>query len=172
MATFKSRQVAKKHTNRGVTSMSEQSVGGYFLLDTAKTTGDVIQMVRMGEDTRPTTIKLWARNKSGALTLSTAAFSVGVQSVSASNFTRADGKVYTPVATSAVLLSASMDLATDGYAETAGTLVAPGNKGYAPYYITLTPLATVTPTGAHELIMEVQFQGEEDVDAPAYTSFP
>jgi len=172
MAVFSSRQVLKKHTNRGVTSMSEQSVGGYYLLDSAKTTGDSINMVRMGENTRPTGIKIWARAQSGALTLSTAAFSVGVTSVKATNFTRADGTVYTPVATSATVLIASADLATDGFFETSAVLAAPGNKGYGPYFITMTPLATVTPTGAHELIMEVQFQGEEDATALGYTSFP
>lgn len=173
MAVYSSRQVLKKHTNRGVQSLSQQSVGGYFNLASALTTGDSIRMVRMGEKMRPTKITLWARNKAGALTLSTAAFTCGVAPLSATqaNFTRPTGQVFTPLTASAALFG-SLDLATDGQANLIDLAPPRATPDYAPYFITLTPAATITPTGAHELHMEVQFVGEEDPTDPAYTSFP
>lgn len=174
MAVYSSRQVLKKHTNRGNYSLSNQSVGGYFNLASAITTGDSINMVRMGEKMRPTKITLWARNKAGALTLSNTVFSCGVAPLSATqaNFTRPTGQVFTPL-TAAPALFGNLDLATDGEANITELVPPRATPDYAPYFITLTPVtSTVTPTGAHELHMEVQFVGEEDPTDPAYTSFP
>lgn len=173
MATFSSRQVLKKHSNRGNYSLSKQSVGGYYNLTGAIGTGDVIRMVRMGEKTRPTKITLWARRKDGTLALSTAAFTCGVAPLSASqpNFVRPNGQVFTPLTASAAVFG-TLDLATDGQANALDLAPPRATPDYAPYFITLTPSATITPTGAHELHMEVEFVGEEDPADPAFTSFP
>lgn len=173
MAIYSSRQVLKKHTNRGNYSLSKQSVGGYYNLAAAVTTADVIRMVRMGEKTRPTKITLWARRKDGTMALSTTAFTCGVAPLSASqpNFVRADGKVFTPLTASATLFG-TLDVGTDGQANALDLSPPRATPDYAPYFITLTPSATITPTGQHELHMEVEFVGEEDPVDQAFTAFP
>lgn len=171
MATYSSRQVNKKKTERGTHALMERGVGGYFQIDRALTTSDVIRMVRLGEDQRITALRVWVRAKSGALALSTTSFTCGVAPVSASNFVRPDGTTFTPVTANATLYG-TVALATDGFFQLTDTLPPPGNKGYAPYFITLTPSATITPTGTHELVLEVDVQGEADAGTLAYTSFP
>lgn len=173
MATYSSRAVGKKHTNRGNYSQSKQSVGGYFNIATALTTSDVIRMVRMGEKTRPTKITIWVRRKDGTLALSTGAFTCGVAPLSATqpNFVRPTGQVFTPLTASAAVFG-TLDVATDGQANALDLAPPRATPDYAPYFITLTPSATITPTGQHELYMEVEFVGEEDPSDLAYTSFP
>lgn len=178
MATYSSRQVQKKHSNRGNYSLSKQSVGGYFNLVSGVTyaqTTDNIRMVRMGENTRPTKITVYARRKDGTLALSTAAFNVGVAPLSATqaNFVRPTGQTFTPIVADAARFG-NVDLATDGQGNLIDLPAPRTTPDWAPYFITLTPSAVggVVPTGDHELIMEVEFVGEEDPTAPAFTSFP
>jgi len=173
MATLSSRQILKKHTNRGNYALSKQSVGGYYNLAGAVTTADVIRMVRMGEKTRPTKITVWVRRKDGTQALSTTAFTCGVAPLSATqpNFVRPTGQVFTPLTASAALFG-TLDVATDGEANQLECVPPRATPDYAPYFITLTPSVTITPTGAHEIHMEVEFVGEEDPTDPAFTSFP
>lgn len=173
MAVYSSRSVGKKHTNRGNYSQSLQSVGGYFNIATALTTADSIRMVRMGEKMRPTKITIWARRKDGTLALSTGAFTCGVAPLSATqpNFVRPTGQVFTPLAANATVFG-TLDVATDGQANALDLAPPRAAPDWAPYFITLTPSATITPTGQHELYMEVEFVGEEDPSDLAFTQFP
>lgn len=178
MATFTSRLVQKKNRNRGVYSGKEQSVTGTIILASGASiaTTDLIQLVPLGENVRPTRLLLKSTTISGNPALTNPTFNIGVAPLSASNFTRPDGTVYAPLTVSATVLSAGLVIpANDVIVDIdIPRPVADSVANYGPYLVTATPAgagAFSVAGGSIELALTVIFEGEISTVAGVYDEF-
>lgn len=177
MANIDSDLIPKKLTHRGLYSGKEQSLSGRvrFAAGASAALADTLRMVPLGEGVRPMRITVIAKSVSGTPVLTNPSFSVGIAPQSATNHTRPDGTVYTPVTASATRLGASTALTTDEMAQfTEIDTVADFGTKWAPFYVTLTPSgagAFSVAGGVCDIICEVVFLGEQQDADPIYTSF-
>lgn len=178
MATLKSTQILKHLRQRAPYAGEEKTVSGRLRVTAGQSiaTTDLIQMLEMGENTRPFRIVLGSVPVSGTPVLTNATFDVGVQQVSASNYTDAYGKTYVPVTTTAGKLSPALAIDSDNMATDIEVPrpVADSVSDYAPYFITLTPSgagAFSVAGGDIDLVLTVTFRGLEDRNNPVYTEY-
>lgn len=175
MATYNSNEVLKKLRFRGSHAGRVETVSGVLRCPagTSIATTDLINMLPMGENTRPISLTLAAMPVSGTPALTNPTFDVGVIDINGT-FTRPDGTSYPAVATDSDILSAGLALTTDNVA-TDNDLDRPtATARYAPYYITLTPAgqdAFSVAGGDIDLVLTVSFVGEVDGDALVYDEY-
>lgn len=175
MATLKSIEVSKKLRNRGSHAGRVETVSGVIRVaagDSIATT-DLIEMLDMGENTRPIAVTLAAMPVSGTPALTNPTFNVGVKDI-AGTFTRPDGTTYAAVTTDADVLSAALALTTDNVATDTDLDRPMATAKYAPYYITLTPAgagAFSVAGGDIDLVLTVSFAGEVKGDALVYDEY-
>lgn len=177
MATFNSELIAKKLRHRGPHAGKEFTVSGNFIVRAGApiATTDLLRMVPLGENQRPIRLTISALPISGTPVMTNPSFSVGVIADGATNFTRADGSVYVPVATSAVVLAASAALVanTKTHIEVPRP-VADSVSKYGPFFVTLTPSgagAFSVAGGDIQLKLEVVTVGENRTDTPVYDTY-
>jgi hypothetical protein len=143
MATLKSNQIHKHLRNRAPEVGDDKVVTGELTVrsGTSIATTDLIQILEMGENTRPVKIVLQSVPLSGTPVLTNATFDVGVQQTSANAFVDAYGTSYAPVTTTANKLSPALAIDSDNMATDSEVPrpVADSVANYAPYFITLTP---------------------------------
>jgi hypothetical protein len=176
MANFDTDLVRKNIRHRGRTTGKVDSVSGALRVKAGGSiaTTDLMRMVPMGENTRPIRITAQVKEISGTPVLTNPSFSVGISPVSASNFTRADGVVFSPVTASGTRLGASTALTTDEMAQFTEIDTVADVQNWAPYFITLTPSgagAFSVAGGDVDVILTVEFVGEHQAAEPVYTSF-
>ena len=176
MATFNSDLVVKGIRHRGLASGKEQTVSGALRVKAGGSIAlaDVINMVPLGENTRPVRITALIKEISGTPVLTNPSFSIGIAPVSASNFTRPDGTVFSPVTTSATRLGASTALTTDEMATFTEIDTVADVQNWAPFYVTMTPSgagAFSVAGGDVDIILEVAFLGEQQAAPLVYTEF-
>ena len=175
MATLNSNEVLKKLRNRGSHAGRVETVSGVLRVadgDSIATT-DLINMLAMGENTRPIALTLAAMPVSGTPVLTNPTFNVGVKDINGT-FTRPDGTSYAAVATDADVLSAALALTTDNVATDTDLDRPTATAKYAPYYITLTPAgagAFSVAGGDIDLVLTVSFVGEVKGDALVYDEY-
>jgi hypothetical protein len=175
MATYNSNEVLKKLRNRGSHAGRVETVSGVLrcAAGTSIATTDLINMLAMGENTRPIAITLAALPVSGTPALTNPTFDVGVIDINGT-FTRPDGTTYPAVTTDADMLSAALAITTDNVATDSDLNRPMATAKYAPYYITLTPSgagAFSVASGDIDLVLTVSFVGEVKGDALVYDEY-
>lgn len=176
MANFDSLLFRKKLRHRGEYAGKEQSVTGFIKVAAGGAIGasDLIRMIPVGENTRPVSVRLWARTLSGTPVLTNPTFDIGVQPLLTGNFTRPNGEVFPPLTEDSDALAAGLSLATDEHA-VATDLPAPvadSVSKYGPYAITVKPTGSFSVAGGNiEIKLEVVFVGEESTVDPLYTQY-
>lgn len=173
MANYDSANVRKKNNHRGTHAGQLQSVSGVLRVAAGSSiaTTDLIRMIPMGENTRPTKLTLTAITVSGTPSLTNATFSAGVSPKSQA--VRADGTTYPVLSASATALSASMAIDSDGMAAASEIGRPSANAKYGQYYITLTPAgagAFSVSGGDIDLVLTAEFAGEANPPL-VYTEF-
>jgi hypothetical protein len=176
MATFNSDLVSKGIRHRGLYSGKEQTLAGRIRVAAGGSiaTTDLMQMVPLGENTRPIRITALVKPVSGTPVLTNPSFSFGIKSIAATNYTRVDGTVFTPVTTSATRLGASTALTTDEMAQITEVDTVADVADWAPFYVTMTPSgagAFSVAGGDVDVVLEVAFLGETKEPLPIYTEF-
>jgi len=176
MANFDSDLVVKGVRHRGLANGKEQSVSARVRVAAGGSiaTSDLIRMVPAGENVRPIRITVLIKEVSGTPVLTNPSFSVGISPVSASNLTRPDGTVFTPVTESDTRLGASTALTTDEMATFTEVDTVADVQNWAPYYVTLTPSgagAFSVADGDVDIILEAVFLGEQQTAPLIYTEF-
>jgi hypothetical protein len=178
MATLKSNQIHKHLRNRGPEVGDNKTVTGEIKVadGTSIATTDLIQMLEMGENTRPVKIVLQSVPLSGTPVLTNATFNVGVQQTSANAFVDAYGKSYAAVTTDADQLSAALAIDSDNMASDVEVPrpVADSVANYAPYFITLTPAgagAFSVAGGDIKLRLTVTLVGRGTDEDAVYTEY-
>lgn len=176
MATFNSDLVVKKLRHRGLHMGREQNVTGglYVAAGGSIALTDLIQMVPLGENTRPIRITINSTPLSGTPVLTNPTFSIGVTAIGGT-FTRPDGSAFPAVTTSATILSAATALAnnTKTFIEIPRPAADSVSK-YGPLYVTLTPAGAgaFSVSGGDILLQcEVTFLGEKKDRALVYEEF-
>jgi hypothetical protein len=175
MATFNSNEVLKKLRNRGSHAGRVETVSGVLRVEDGDSiaTTDLINMLAMGENTRPIALTLAALPVSGTPSLTNPTFDIGVKDI-AGTFTRPDGSTFAAVTTDADKLSAALALTTDNVATDSDLDRPMATAAYAPYYITVTPSgagAFSVSGGDIDLVLTVSFVGEVKGDAAVYTEY-
>lgn len=178
MATLKSNQILKHLRNRAAEAGEEKTVSGRIRVADGETvaTTDLIQMLEMGENTRPVKIVLQSVPVSGTPVLTNPTFDVGVQQTSANAFVDAYGNSYAAVTTDGNQLSAALAIDSDNMATDVEVPrpVADAVSKFAPYFITLTPAGAgdfSVAGGDVDLVLTVTILGREADDAHVYTEF-
>lgn len=176
MATRRSNLDYKDIKHRGVYGGREQSVTGIIKVSAGQTvaTTDLLQMVPLGENVRPTEIILHAVPTSGNPVLTGGAFNVGVVPWDSLPFKRPDGKEFPVIPTDAdalgtlTLPSGPLIVRTSAPSRPVATNV----PNYAPYRVTLTPSAAFSVAGGDiELSLTVIYVGEQVAEPYVYTDF-
>lgn len=177
MATLKATQILKHLRNRAPYGGEEKTVSGRIKIaaGTSVATTDLIQMLEMGENTRPIRIVLSSTTLSGTPVLTNPTFDVGVQATGTTPFVDAYGTSYPQLTTVAGQLSPALVIDSDNMATDIEIPrpVANSVTNYAPYFITLTPSgagAFSVAGGDIELVLTVTIRGKGDVD-PVYTEY-
>lgn len=177
MATLKSTQILKHLRNRAPYAGEEKVVSGRIKVTAGQSiaTTDLIQMLEMGENTRPIRIVLTSTPLSGTPVLTNPTFDVGVQATGTAAFVDAYGTSYPQVTTTAGQLSPALVIDSDNMATDVEVPrpVANSVSNHAPYFITLTPSgagAFSVAGGDIELSLTVTIRGRGDVD-PVYTEY-
>lgn len=178
MATLKSNQIRKHLRNRAPYAGEEKTVSGQIKVASGGSvaTTDLMQMIEMGENTRPVRIVLQARPLSGTPVLTNATFNVGVQGSTSAAFVDAYGNSYAVPATDDDQLSAGLAIDSDNMATDVEVPrpVADSVSKYAPYYITLTPAgagAFSVAGGDVMLVLTVTMVGRGSDDDAVYTEY-
>lgn len=176
MANFDSDLVVKGIRHRGAHSGKEQTVSAKLRVAAGGSiaTSDLIRMIPAGENVRPIRLTMLIKKISGTPVLTNPSFSVGISPISASNTTRPDGTVFTPVTASATRLGASTALTTDEMATFTEVDPVADVQNWAPFYITLTPSgadAFSVADGDVDVILEAVFLGEQQANPLVYTEF-
>ena len=176
MATFDSFLVTKNIRHRGLYAGKEQTVSGSRRLAAGGSiaTTDLLRMVPLGEDQRPLRITAMIKAVSGTPVLTNPSFSFGISPISASNVTRPDGTVYTPVVASATRLGASTAMGTDEMLTITEIDSVTDASNWGPFYVTMTPSgagAFSVAGGDVDIILEVVYLGELQEATPLYTEF-
>lgn len=173
MATYKSDLTAKLIRQRGLYDGKIQPVSGSFRLSPGATltTADIIQFVPQGENVRPTRIQVAVKEVSGTPTV-TGSVSVGVAPLQATDFTRPDGVAFPPLAASATLYSAAINLGTTVVTHLAPAIAPTTNTKWGPFYVTATPTTNLSVSGGSvDIVVTVEFNGEHQEALPIYTEF-
>jgi hypothetical protein len=174
MATYSSNLIPKRIRHRGVYEGREQSLSGTYRLKvgTALTTADVLNMVVLGENSRPDRIIVSYKEVSGTPVITGGSVSVGVAPLNASTLTRADGTTYPPLTANATLYSAAADLGAGVLVHVSPTVAPSTNTDWGPFVITLTPTeATSVAGGEIDIVVTVEFRGELTEADPVYSEF-
>lgn len=178
MATFDSDLVGKKLRHRGLYSGKSQSVTGSRRLaaGTSIALADLLRMVPLGENVRPTRLILKSIPLSGTPVLTNGTFTVGVAPVSASTLTRADGTTYPPLTADVDQLATAVAINADNMATVIEVArpVADSVSKYGPFYVTLTPSgagAFSVASGDVLLQLTVEFEGEVKPDNLVYSEW-
>lgn len=176
MANFDSDLINRNLRRRGTTSGKEYTVSGRRRVAAGGSiaTTDLLRMVPLGESQRPIRLVAWIKAVTGTPVLTNASFSFGIAPVSASNLTRPDGTVFTPVTASATRLGASTALSTDEMVQLTEIDSVTDTENWAPFYVTMTPsgAGAFSVTGGDiDIILEVVAQGEIQTAAPVYSTF-
>lgn len=176
MATRRSNLDYKGIKHRGVYGGREQSVTGIVKLTAGQSlaTTDLLQMVPLGENVRPTELILHAVPTSGNPVLTGGAFNVGVVPWNDLPFKRPDGTEFPAIPTKAdafgslTLPSGPLIVRTGAPTRPVATSV----PNYAPYRVTLTPSAAFSVAGGDiELSLTVIYVGEQVAEPYVYTDF-
>ena len=176
MANYDSLLVQKKIRHRGLFGGKAQTVTGFVKVAAAGgfATTDLLRMVPMGENTRPISVRLFARTLSGTPVITNPAFNIGVAPLLTGNFIRPNGDVYAPLTAAPTALASGLSLVTDmdAVANDIPAPVADSVTNYGPYIITATPtLAFSVAGGSIALYLEVEFLGEQSLVTPLYTTY-
>ena len=178
MPIFDSFMVTKNIRHRGLCHGKEQTVssrvrvaaGGSLVIGGA----DLLRMVPVGEDQRPIRLTALIKAVSGTPVLTNPSFSFGISPISASNVTRPDGSVYTPVTASATRLAASTAMGTDEMLTITEIDSVTDASNWGPFFVTMTPSgagAFSVAGGDVDIILEVVFLGEMQEALPVYSEF-
>ena len=156
MANFDSDLIVKNIRHRGIANGKEQTVSGRVRVKAGGSiaTSDLLRMVPLGENQRPIRMVAMIR--------------------AASNVTRPDGTVFTPVTTSATRLGASTALSTDEMAHFTEIDSVTDSVNWGPFYVTMTPSgagAFSVAGGDVDVTLEVVYLGEAQTAEPVYTRF-
>lgn len=173
MATFNSDLQPKRIRHRGLYEGKEQTVTGSFRLapGTTLTTADVLNMVPLGENVRPTKIVVGIKEVSGT-PVYTGSVSVGVAPQLAVNLVRPTGETFPPLAASATLYSAALNLGTTATNYITPALAPTTNTDWGPFQVTLTPTGNNSVSGGEvDIFVTVEYTGEHQEAAPIYTEF-
>lgn len=176
MANFDSDLLVKNIRHRGLYSGKEQTVSAKRRLAAGGSiaTSDLLRMVPLGESCRPIRITAMIKAVSGTPVLTNPSFSIGITPIAATNTTRPDGTVYTPVATSATRLGASTALGTDEMATFTEVDSVTDTTNWAPFYVTMTPSgagAFSVAGGDIDIVLEVVYLGEQTTAPLVYDTF-
>lgn len=178
MATFDSVLVKKGINHRGLYGGKTQPVTGVLRVAAGGSiaTTDLIRMVPLGENVRPTRLTLSSTTVSGTPVLTNGTFSVGVAPRYATATQRPDGTEFPPLTVSATALEASIAIDADGMATSVEVSrpVADSVSRYGQYYVTLTPAgagAFSVAGGDIDLALTVAFEGEQKADGFVYESY-
>ena len=176
MANFDSDLIVKNVRHRGIANGKEQTVSGRVRVkaDGSIATSDLLRMVPLGENQRPIRMVAMIRAVSGTPVLTNPSFSLGIAPLTASNVTRPDGTVFTPVTTSATRLGASTALSTDEMAHFTEIDSVTDSVNWGPFYVTMTPSgagAFSVAGGDVDVTLEVVYLGEAQTAEPVYTRF-
>ena len=175
MANFDSDLIVKNIRHRGLHSGKEQTVSAKRRLAAGGSiaTSDLLRMVPLGENCRPVRITAMIKAVSGTPILTNPSFSIGITSIAATNTTRPDGTVYTPVTTSATRLGASTALSTDEMATYTEVDSVTNTTNWAPFYVTMTPSAGAFSVagGDIDIVLEVVYLGEQTTAPLVYDTF-
>lgn len=176
MANLDSDLLVKNIRHRGLYSGKEQTVSAKRRLVAGGSIPlvDVLRMVPLGENARPMRITAIVKTVSGTPVLTNPSFSFGIMSIAATNTTRVDGTVYTPVVTSATRLGASVALGTDEMVTITEVDSVTDSTNWAPFYVTMTPSgagAFSVAGGDVDIILEVVYLGEQTTAPLVYESF-
>lgn len=177
MATLNSRQVAKKNNHRGVYAGQEHDITAKIVVKAGGSIAltDLIKMVPLGENVRPSRLLLKATPISGTPVLTNPTFNVGVIATRTTPLTRPNGDAYPTLTTAASGLKAGMIIpANNEIAEfSVPRPVANSVSKYGPFTVTLTPAgagAFSVAGGDIELALTVVFETEQNV-ASVYDEF-
>lgn len=177
MATINSRQVSKKNNHRGVYEGQEHEITAKILVadGTSIATSDLIKMVPLGENVRPSRLLLKATPVSGTPVLTNPTFNCGVIATRTTSLTRPNGDVYPVLTTSATALKAGLIIPVNNeIAEfSIPRPVANSVSKYGPFTVTLTPAgagAFSVAGGDIELALTVVFETEGNITS-VYNEF-
>lgn len=175
MATYKTDLVVKNIRQRSTHEGVVDSVTGRIRLKpgTTLTSSDLIQAVRMGENSRPARLILSYKEVSGTPVLSGGDFSVGVAPETPGvNLKRPDGTEFPPLTGSATQFSASADLGAAAQVNIAVTAPPSANTKWGPYFLTLTPTENTSVAGGEiDINLTVEFAAEKEEADPVYTEW-
>lgn len=178
MATFDSVLVKKGINHRGLYGGKNQSVTGVLRVAAGSSiaTADLIRMVPLGENVRPTRLVLTSTPVSGTPVLTNPTFAIGIAPRYATATQRPDGTSYPPPATLATALVNSMVIDTDNMKQDIEIKrpVADSVSRYGQYFVTMTPAgagAFSVAGGDIDLALTVVFAGEQKADGFVYDSY-
>lgn len=177
MATIKSDLVVKAVRHRGLYEGKGQSLMGRVRLNAGDSVGtsDILHMVPLGENVRPSRIILSYKEVSGTPAITGGDFDIGVAPLLPGvTVKRGDGTEFPPLTASGTLYSSNADLNDGAAVQVAVTpTVAPsGNTKWGPFLVTLTPNETTSVAGgAIDLNLYVEFEGEKEEVLPPYDAF-
>lgn len=178
MATYSSAEVLKKQRNRGSHRGVTQTASGSIRVGVAQTitsiaTTDLIRVLTLGENQRPTKVTLSAVPVSGTPVLVNPTFNVGVADAHGGTFTRPDGTTYAAVTTDADQISAALVIPSDNMVVDTQVARAMATAAFGPFYVTMTPAgagAFSVTGGVIDLVLTVEFGGEIGA-APVYVEY-
>lgn len=174
MATYNSDLTVKGVRHRGLYEGKTQSLTGRIRLKpgTTLTSADLLNMVPLGENQRPTSLILFYKEVSGTPVLTGGDFDIGVAPYQATNVKRADGTEYPPLTAAATKYSASADLGAATQVNVAVTVPPSDNTDWGPFYITLTPGENTSVAGGEiDINLYVELQGEKEEADPVYDAW-
>lgn len=179
MATLKSLEVNKKQRNRGLSRGVNNTASGTLRVGASQeissiATTDLVRMLIMGENQRPTKVTLAAIPVSGTPVLTNPTFNVGVADAHGGTFTRPNGDTFPVVTTDADQISAALVIPSDNMVVDTQVARAMATASFAPYYITLTPAgagAFSVSGGVIDLVLTVEFAGEVNGAALVYDEY-
>lgn len=173
MAIRDSNLALKGIKHRGTHGGMEHDVTGVIRLKDGESlaTTDLINMVPMGESTRPIRLTLLANPVEGSPVITGGAMKVGVAPLSTVPFKRPDGTEYPAVATNDSVLG-TLTIPAAGIITSVAVPRPAANTvaRYGPYQITATPGAAFSVAGGDiDLSLTVTFLGEQKADGFVYT---